>query len=91
MPFVHNHKKNEIYIILSGKGSAVLDGEKLICRRRCDQVAPAVKRQFSAAADSLSAGPVFRFGRIPSKSILPGMLSSDKQDHSHNLSGVVQS
>ena len=30
VPFVHSHKKNEeIYIILSGKGSAVLDGEKV--------------------------------------------------------------
>ncbi len=30
VPFVHTHKKNEeIYIILSGKGSAVLDGEKV--------------------------------------------------------------
>lgn len=28
VPFVHYHKKNEeIYIILSGKGTAVLDGE----------------------------------------------------------------
>ena len=39
VPFVHSHKKNEeIYIILSGKGSAVLDGEKVdFCRRRCHQ------------------------------------------------------
>ena len=67
VPFVHTHKKNEeIYIILSGKGSAVLDGEKV---------------DFGSSAPPpihLSAGPVFRFGRIPSKSILPGMLSSDK-------------
>ena len=28
VPFVHSHKKNEeIYIILSGKGKAVIDGE----------------------------------------------------------------
>ena len=37
VPFVHSHKKNEeIYIILSGKGTA----------------APKAKRQFSAASDS---------------------------------------
>ena len=54
MPFVHSHKKNEeIYIILSGKGSAVLDGEKVdFAAGDVIRIAPAVKRQFSAAADS---------------------------------------
>ena len=54
VPFVHTHKKNEeIYIILSGKGSAVLDGEKVdFAAGDVIRVAPAVKRQFSAAADS---------------------------------------
>ena len=48
------HKKNEeIYIILSGKGSAVLDGEKVdFAAGDVIRIAPAVKRQFSAAADS---------------------------------------
>ena len=32
VPFVHSHKKNEeIYIILSGQGKAVIDGERLNC------------------------------------------------------------
>ena len=54
VPFVHSHKKNEeIYIILSGKGSAVLDGEKVdFAAGDVIRIAPAVKRQFSAAADS---------------------------------------
>ena len=54
VPFVHAHKKNEeIYIILSGKGSAVLDGEKVdFAAGDVIRIAPAVKRQFSAAADS---------------------------------------
>ncbi len=54
VPFVHSHKKNEeIYAVLSGKGRAVIDGETVeltagdwIC------VAPAAKRQFSAAEDT---------------------------------------
>ena len=54
VPFVHSHKKNEeIYIILSGKGKAVLDGETIEFESGdVIRVAPAVKRQFSAAADS---------------------------------------
>lgn len=28
VPFVHSHKKNEeIYVVLSGKGKAIIDGE----------------------------------------------------------------
>ena len=46
VPFVHSHKQNEeIYGILSGKGSVVLDGETV-------PLTPAAKRQFSAAADT---------------------------------------
>ena len=46
-------KNEEIYIILSGKGSAVLDGEKVdFAAGDVIRIAPAVKRQFSAAADS---------------------------------------
>lgn len=54
VPFIHSHKKNEeIYIILSGKGKAVLDGETVEFEAGdVIKVAPAVKRQFSAAADS---------------------------------------
>ena len=54
VPFVHSHKKNEeIYIILSGKGTAVLDGETVELEAGdVVKVAPATKRQFSAAADS---------------------------------------
>ena len=47
VPFVHSHKKNEeIYGILAGRGKAVIDGGDWM------RVAPAAKRQFSAAADS---------------------------------------
>ena len=51
---MHSHKNNEeIYGILAGKGKVVLDGEE-IALNAGDwlKVAPAAKRQFSAAADS---------------------------------------
>jgi uncharacterized cupin superfamily protein len=62
VPFVHYHKKNEeIYIILSGKRTAVLDGETVeFAAGDVLKIAPAVKRQFSAV--SLSRGhsrPIF--------------------------------
>ena len=54
VPFVHSHKNNEeIYGILSGKGKVVLDGEEIeLNAGDWLKVAPAAKRQFSAAADS---------------------------------------
>lgn len=54
VPFVHAHKNNEeIYGIISGRGKAVIDGEE-VCLSAGDwlKVAPAAKRQFSAAADA---------------------------------------
>ena len=53
VPFVHSHKQNEeIYIILEGKGSAVIDDETVeLNAGDIVKVAPAGKRQFSAAAD----------------------------------------
>ena len=48
VPFVHSHKQNEeIYAVLSGRGTMVVDGETVEL-----QVAPAGERQLSAAADS---------------------------------------
>lgn len=54
VPFVHSHKQNEeIYGILSGKGSVILDGETVqLTAGDWLKVAPAAKRQFSAAGDS---------------------------------------
>ena len=54
VPFVHTHKQNEeIYGILSGKGSVVLDGETVqLTAGDWLKVSPAAKRQFSAAADT---------------------------------------
>ena len=54
VPFVHSHKKNEeIYGVISGKGRAVLDEETVeLTAGDWLRVAPAVKRQFSAAEDS---------------------------------------
>ena len=54
VPFVHSHKKNEeIYAILSGSGKAVIDGETIDLKAGdWIRVAPAAKRQFSAADDS---------------------------------------
>lgn len=53
VPFVHSHKTNEeIYGILSGKGKAVIDGEEIaLTAGDWLKVAPAAKRQFSAADD----------------------------------------
>lgn len=54
VPFVHAHRHNEeIYGVLEGKGTAVLDGETAeLTAGDWLRVAPAAKRQFSAAADS---------------------------------------
>ena len=54
VPFVHAHKNNEeIYGILSGRGKAVIDGEEVaLSAGDWLRVAPAAKRQFSAAEDS---------------------------------------
>ena len=51
VPFVHSHKENEeIYGVLSGKGKAVIDGEEIaLAEGDWLRVAPAAKRQFSAA------------------------------------------
>ncbi len=54
VPFVHSHRNNEeIYGVLSGRGSAVIDGETVaLTEGDWLRVAPAAKRQFSADADS---------------------------------------
>lgn len=54
VPFVHSHKNNEeIYGVLSGKGSVVIDGETIkLTTGDWVKIAPAAKRQFSAASDS---------------------------------------
>ena len=51
VPFVHSHKNNEeIYGVLSGKGKVVIDGEEiLLSAGDWLKIAPAAKRQFSAA------------------------------------------
>lgn len=53
VPFVHSHKNNEeIYFVVSGKGKAVIDGEAVaLCAGDWLRIAPAGKRQFSAAED----------------------------------------
>ena len=60
VPFVHYHKTNEeIYIILSGKGKAVVDGKDIeLSAGDIVRIAPDGKRQFFAADDSESAMPV---------------------------------
>lgn len=54
VPFVHSHKNNEeIYVVLAGRGEAVIDGDKVeISAGDWLRVSPAAKRQFSAASDS---------------------------------------
>lgn len=53
VPFVHSHKNNEeIYGVISGRGKAVIDGEEVaLSAGDWLRVAPAAKRQFSAAGD----------------------------------------
>ena len=54
VPSLHAHQnKKEIYGILSGEGKAVIDGEEIaLTAGDWLKVAPAAKRQFSAAANS---------------------------------------
>ncbi len=54
VPFVHSHKQNEeIYVILDGKGTALIDGESVeLIKGDWIRVAPEAKRQFSAAKDT---------------------------------------
>lgn len=54
VPFVHSHKNNEeIYVVLAGKGKAVVDGETVeLTAGDWVKIAPAAKRQFFAADDS---------------------------------------
>ena len=54
VPFVHSHKQNEeIYAILEGKGTAVIDGEKLaLAAGDFLRISPASKRQFFASDDT---------------------------------------
>lgn len=54
VPFVHSHQHNEeIYGILEGKGTAVIDGTAVaLTSGDWLKIAPAAKRQFAAAADS---------------------------------------
>lgn len=54
VPFVHSHKQNEeIYVILSGRGKAVIDGETVeLVKGDWIRISPKAKRQFSAADDS---------------------------------------
>lgn len=54
VPFVHSHKQNEeIYVVLSGKGKAEIDGETVtLTAGDWIRIAPEGKRQFFAAEDS---------------------------------------
>lgn len=54
VPFIHSHKqKNEIYVILSGNGKAVLDDETVELQAGdWVRVSPSTKRQFFAADDT---------------------------------------
>ncbi len=53
VPFVHAHKKNEeIYAVLEGKGSVVIDGETVALKAGdWVRISPAAPRQFFAASD----------------------------------------
>jgi len=54
VPYVHTHKQNEeIYVVFSGKGKAIIDGETVaLSEGDWIRIAPTAKRQFFAADDS---------------------------------------
>lgn len=54
VPFIHSHNNNEeIYVILGGKGKAVIDGEDVeLVAGDWIRISPAGKRQFFASEDS---------------------------------------
>ncbi len=54
VPFVHAHKNNEeIYAVLEGKGSVIIDGEKIeLTAGNWLRISPSAKRQFAAGDDS---------------------------------------
>lgn len=54
VPFIHSHKQNEeIYGILKGHGTILLDGEEMELKAGdWLRVSPAVKRQLSTTPDS---------------------------------------
>ncbi|MDO5422439.1 MAG: cupin domain-containing protein [Eubacteriales bacterium] len=54
VPFIHSHKNNEeIYVVLAGKGKAVIDGETVeLAAGDWIRISPAGKRQFFAAEDT---------------------------------------
>lgn len=53
VPFIHSHKNNEeIYVVMAGKGKAVVDGETIeLVAGDWIRIAPAGQRQFFAADD----------------------------------------
>ncbi|MDE7094997.1 MAG: cupin domain-containing protein [Anaeroplasmataceae bacterium] len=53
VPFVHSHKQNEeIYIILDGEGSVIIDNETIaLTKGDCLRISPKAKRQFSAGKE----------------------------------------
>lgn len=54
VPFIHSHKNNEeIYVVLAGKGKAVIDEETVeLIAGDWIRISPEGKRQFFAAEDS---------------------------------------
>lgn len=54
VPFIHSHKNNEeIYGILSGKGSVIIDGETIeLVTGDWIKISPVAKRQFFSSIDS---------------------------------------
>ncbi len=54
VPFTHSHKHNEeIYVVLEGKGKAIIDGEEVELKAGdWIRISPAGNRRFFAAEDS---------------------------------------
>ena len=91
VPFVHYHHKNEeIYMILSGRGQAILDGET-VALNAGDwlRIAPETRRQFSAAADSARGGG-FRdqLHLHPGQGEFPGRVHGCRRDDRAVINGT---
>ncbi len=54
VPFIHSHKKNEeIYAIIEGEGTAVIDSEKVgLNKGDWIRISPSAKRQLFASNDN---------------------------------------
>lgn len=96
IPFVHAHKNNEeLYIVLSGKGSFFVDGEEfLISEGDCLRVDPKGERCLKAADDSALRYLCIqsRAGSLQGYTMSDGIISEEfKKPSWLKLFGLIES